>query len=770
MLRKAFLILCILSLLLLPAARAQAAAESAVPAGHSVHGEAFNEGPRQKAYLMGTTGRVSFPVTTQVPLAQAFFNQGIGQLHGFWYYEAERSFRQVAALDPDCAMAYWGMAMANVNNAKRAKGFIQKAVARKDRAGRREQLWIDSLAAYYRDESKPEKDRRKELVRRLEDLSYEFPDDIEAKAFLAVQIWLNGRAGWPVNSQQAVHALLKEVLAVEPMHPAHHYVIHIWDDDKAARAVSAAARCGQSAPGIAHQWHMSGHTFAKLHRHADAAWQQEASARVDHAHMMRDRILPDQIHNYAHNNQWLVESLGFVGRVREAIDLARNMIELPRHPRYNSLGRKEDGSSYDRNNGSAGMGRNRLLEVLTNYELWDELLALAETTYLEPTDLPAEQAKRLRALGVASFAKGDREKARQQIAALEALRRQVAEERLDAAEQAESKARKEKQPDDKAAQALTDALRKPSEPWKVVNAALAELRGHEALAEGKLDKAKELFEQAGDIPKERLARAWLRVGDTQKAAALAREIAADPKNRVHLLANAVDILHRCGAAAEAKEKFNALREISGDLDLDLPVAKRLAPLAAALNLPTDWRLKKPAAPDVGERPNLADLGPFRWQPSPAPEWSLADARGRRVSLEDYRGRPVVMIFFLGAGCRHCLEQLTTFEPLVPQFAAAGISLVAVSTDPVDGLIKTAESSKLSADVPVVSDQELKVFKAYRAFDDFENVPLHGTFFLDGDGLVRWQDISYEPFKDARFLLEEAKRLLSLPKGNGQPVR
>ena len=67
--------------------------------GHSFHGEAFNEGPRQKAYLMGGTGNVRFDVTTESELAQKFINQGVGQLHGFWDLEAERSFRQAAALD-----------------------------------------------------------------------------------------------------------------------------------------------------------------------------------------------------------------------------------------------------------------------------------------------------------------------------------------------------------------------------------------------------------------------------------------------------------------------------------------------------------------------------------------------------------------------------------------------------------------------------------------------------------------------------------------------
>jgi hypothetical protein len=144
---------------------ALACAEDAPPAkpedkllpGHSVNGEAFNEGPRQAAVLMQGTGNVHLAVTTKNELAQKFFDQGLGQLHGFWYFEAERSFRQAAALDPECAMAYWGMTMANINNPERASGFIKEAVKRKEKAGRQEQLYIGAWADYYAEKKKDEK-------------------------------------------------------------------------------------------------------------------------------------------------------------------------------------------------------------------------------------------------------------------------------------------------------------------------------------------------------------------------------------------------------------------------------------------------------------------------------------------------------------------------------------------------------------------------------------------------------------------------------------
>ena len=108
--------------------------------GHSMIGDVFNEGPRQHAYLMKGMSNVSFKVTTKSPLVQKFFNQGLAQLHGFWYFEAERSFRQAATLDPDCASAYWGMALANINNQSRAKQFVKKRTIRSESERARAEL------------------------------------------------------------------------------------------------------------------------------------------------------------------------------------------------------------------------------------------------------------------------------------------------------------------------------------------------------------------------------------------------------------------------------------------------------------------------------------------------------------------------------------------------------------------------------------------------------------------------------------------------------
>jgi len=728
--------------------------------GHSYHGEAFNEGPRQSAYLMKGMGRVRFSITTSVQEAQLFFTQGVAQLHGFWFFEAERSFRQAAMLDPDCAMAYWGMTVANRNNAERAQGFIEETKKRKDKASKREQLWIDSEINYWADTKKAKKDRRRKMVRDLEAIIYEYPNDIEAKAFLAVWIWQSAREGLPINSHGAVTSLIEDVLDVEPMHPCHHFRIHLWDNEKPARALASAARCGQGSSGIAHMWHMPGHIYSKLKRYHDSAWQQEASARVDHAHMMRDRVLPDQIHNFAHNNEWLTRNLNHLGRANDAVALARNMIEMPRHPEYNSLAKPDAPTEYGKR-GSARYGRTRLLETLLRYEMWDEIISASQTVYLEKTTIPEEQAKRLAAVGMAHYALGQGEKGTEILTRLDELKQHLEDMRLEAGAKAGADALNGEKNDKETEKAKVDAMKPFDGRIKTIDQYRAELLACQAAADEDGDELKKQIAKAGKMSRERKSQLHLQVGNNKEAVKLASQ-SARAEGQVQPLANYADILWRSGGKKEAIEQFEKLRGISAHLDIERTVFQRLAPIAEKLGLPEDWRVEFKPANDVGERPSLDTLGPFRWSPMHAPQWELTDGQGKKHTLTDYAGRPVIVIFYLGKGCAHCIEQLGTFAPETDRFRQAGIDLVAISTDDVNGLRETVQQNKNGSPFPfpLVSNDSLNVFKQYRAYDDFEQQPLHGTFLIDRQGLVRWQDISYEPFTRVEFLLKESKRLLA----------
>ncbi|MDQ3621598.1 MAG: peroxiredoxin family protein [Verrucomicrobiota bacterium] len=738
------------------ASRAQetpkAGAAPTLPPGHSVHGEAFNEGPRQRAVLMEGMGEVHFPVTTRHDQAQQFFNQGVGQIHGFWYFEAERSFRQVAALDADCAMAYWGMAMANIKNPKRAADFVKEAEKRKSKASPREQLWISAWASYYSETKKDENVRRGALIKALEDLVFEYPDDLEAKAFLVFQLWDNKQHGVPLPSRLAVDALARQVLDRQPMHGgAHHYLIHLWNRNEGdKRAIASAARCGQSAPGIAHMWHMSGHTFSELKRYADAVWQQEAAARVDHAYMLRARILPEQIHNFAHNNDWLVKDLAYVGRVHDALDLAKNLIEIPRR----GPGKEQ----------AWRMGSERVIELLTRFELWDQLLALEGTIYLEPRPKPGEEANRLRALGVAAFTKGDAGKGEEVLRALTALLEKTRQDRMKAIDLAEAGAKKQKKTEDQIAKALANAMRGFSPQIDALNKAVANVRLARALHQGELEEAKRQFEAVNDLSATVQSQIHYLLGDHEKAEAVARDVARVESPQVLPLAHLAELLWRRGKKNAALEAFQQLRAVSAPLDIDVPAFARLAPLARELKLPADWRAQASVAPDAGERPDLATLGPIRWRPYEAALWRLPDQNGVELSLADYHGKPVIVVFYLGSGCAHCIEQLNLFGPMSARFAATGIELVAVSTDSADGLQQTFEKAAdgKGFPFPIVADPASDVFKSHGAFDDFENLALHGTFLIDEAGFVRWQNISYQPFRDVEWLLGEATRLLKVP--------
>ena len=243
------------------------------------------------------------------------------------------------------------------------------------------------------------------------------------------------------------------------------------------------------------------------------------------------------------------------------------------------------------------------------------------------------------------------------------------------------------------------------------------------------------------------------------------------ENQTVPLATQAWILWETGNKPEALKSFKKLQTVAANADLSLPVFARLKPLLDEQKLTGDWRNELEPAKDLGERPDLNSLGPFRWQAPAAKELTLKKVDGSQISLKHYKGKPVLVIFFLGRGCSHCIEQLSAFAPEYKEYKKAGIEILAVSTDDLDGLEQTYALNEAKGGpenpfpFPLASDHKLKYFKSWRAYDDFEKMPLHGTFLIDGEGRIRWQDISYEPFMHPKFLLEESKRLLSFGDGS-----
>jgi peroxiredoxin len=765
--------------------------------GHSFHAEVFNEGPRQAAYLMPGTGQVHFPVSTDNPAAQQFFDQGIGQLHGFWYFEAERSFRQAAALDNGCAMFYWGMAMANLKNPTRALKFVAQAKERLEAATPREKMWVAAVEKLCTEKDADgksiSKDKRaQQYTRDLEEILFLDRNDLEVKAFLVGHLWENQRGQLATVSHVAVDALLEQIFAVAPLHPAHHYRIHLWDQRDAKQALTSAALCGPSGPGIAHMWHMPGHIYAGLHRYHDAVWQMEASARVDHRQMLRDQVLPDQIHNYAHNNEWLIRNLLKIGRAHDALALAENMLALPRHPKYN-VGDK----------GSGRYGRQRSIAAITGYRQWEEMLRRADQIFGTNPEKPALLWEKWQHVGVAAALAGQVEIATDMRARLNAVMEQKQAERNELSQSTEPSAEEPTGDATAAGQAnaaptkqrggqrrrgeskLSDDIANLRKAIASIEAALAAAGGDWAAAFAQAEKASGIdgllkaewqamsgqFAEAQQAVRQEVEKrpndvvplavsVWIGYCH-DRIAQVAEPQATDPLDAS--VADACTGETEDGASGRQawQRDFEQLRQRAAHADLDTPLLARLKAVASEMGHAGDWRLPLESPSDLGERPPLETLGSLHWSPYPAPAFTVVDATGLEIRPLENGQRAKLVMFYLGFGCLHCMEQLQKFSPETERFAGAGIDVMAISCESLDLLQQGLKNFDVPLAIPLYSDTDLSGFKAFRCHDDFENQPLHGTFLIAPDGRVLWQDIGHEPFMDTEFVLRESQRLLEI---------
>ena len=187
---------------------------------------------------------------------------------------------------------------------------------------------------------------------------------------------------------------------------------------------------------------------------------------------------------------------------------------------------------------------------------------------------------------------------------------------------------------------------------------------------------------------------------------------------------------------------------------------RCAPLPTAI---TDDSIDAPLCRDLSRMKvteSMLHLERIAWQPRDAAAITLPDQHGELRALEEFRGAPVLLVFFLGAGCPHCFEQMLSLAPRKTAFAEAGIQVVTISTDSIEGLQQTFEIDGAKEAMPflVLSDKQLDVFREYGVFDEFSERPMHGMFLLDARGRMIWQNVGVEPFMAIQSLLNATKGL------------
>lgn len=220
-------------------------------------------------------GSVSFNATVPAQF-QKDFNTAIALLHSFEYDEAEKMFARVIDGAPDCAMAYWGVAMSNFHplwmppsQAELQKGWQVVQVARtiKNKT-QRESDYIEAIAQFY--EHADELDHRSRVLKfekAMADVYRLYSDDKEAAVFYALA--LNAAvdpSDKTYSRQRKAFELLEPVFQEQPLHPGiAHYIIHNMDYPGIAElALPAARKYASIAPASAHAQHMPSHIFTRL--------------------------------------------------------------------------------------------------------------------------------------------------------------------------------------------------------------------------------------------------------------------------------------------------------------------------------------------------------------------------------------------------------------------------------------------------------------------------------------------------------------------------
>ena len=248
-------------------------------------------------------GKVDFPTSCSLAV-QPVFEKAVALMHSFQYQEAQQTFDQAAALEPNCAMAHWGKAMVLHEQLwtlpdKKAlsKGHKESELAQKLHPGTpKEQGFVAAAAAYYQKNSKISySDRNKAYSAALEKLHEQMPDDVEVGSFYALSlVTLAEDDVDSLENQKKAIAILQPLLEKYPDHPGvAHYLIHAADrPELAALGLEAARRYAAIAPDSPHALHMPSHIFTRL-----GLWQESIDSNIASARAAQKAGMPgEQLH------------------------------------------------------------------------------------------------------------------------------------------------------------------------------------------------------------------------------------------------------------------------------------------------------------------------------------------------------------------------------------------------------------------------------------------------------------------------------------------
>lgn len=661
--------------------------------GHSHNGAAFDQGPRSFASVEAGFGNIKYQSDLCSYEADVFIKQGIGQLHGFLNYESERSFRQANYIDPNCVTALWGIAMANtiwVGNTDRALELIKKARSKLTTLhSDRSKMYVESIEAL-----SDKNTGWRDFAYKLKEIYEAYPDDLDAKAFFLMTVWNKGLyADFGMNNTNPevqishIFDLAKEILAVQPDHPVHHYIVHMWDSKKYyANALGSADVIGFSAPRIAHMWHMAGHIYTQGQLPFEAWWSQEAAARTDHFYMNKSKIFPFMLHNHAHNNEWLSRTLFEIGNFEKAWKIALNLIAQPKHPTLNNATQYQ----HFRTGGA------RIFDAIEYGGFWKKGGELFNTPLLTCPQFKGHEETFTNCERVRELVKVETG----QTPNLTSISK----------------------------------LEFRNEVENVYNLKLG-LNTQNSMM--KLSTLEHLKSSWGLYSKLRYAQV---VGAKQLSLDLANQLLAENDKNLMFLLRAAIAYEDAGESLAFERTMEKAQSLSEQLDLNAPEVKLIAAelATAGVSIDSQWKSKfSQWRPIHARRPDLDKMGPLLWQPLNAENFRFIDKNAQEFDFYRTITNKATLLVFVLNDCPHCDAQAKSILDRKSEFDAQGVEIVIVTSQ--------------TANYPA--------YKKYRAFDDFENFPLHGLFIINRQKEIVWEDISSDAFLDIDFVLAESKRLL-----------
>lgn len=387
--------------------------------------QACSKNEVKQAPLFDNLGTHNFPITTNSELAQKYFNQGIILAYGFNHEEAFRSFEEVARLDSNCAMAYWGMAYVlgpNINLpmdagvVQTSYEAIQKAISLLDDETQREKDFVMALSERYSAEAVEDRTPLDQAYSdAMRNLSNKYPDDLDVATMFAESImdchpwdyWL--KDGTPQPWTPELLAVLESVMKKDPdHHGANHLYIHAVEASKnPQRGLTSADKLRFLAPGAGHLVHMPSHIYIRTGNYHKGSLANERAVKSDEEYINQcnqQGFYP--ISYYPHNYHFLWATATLEGDSKTAIDAAIKTSQKPPDSLMSVCG-------YQTLQHFAVVP----LYAYVTFGKWDEIL-----NYEKPLDeRPYMLAVWHYARAMAFIAKNNFEKAKEEIAMLEIL-------------------------------------------------------------------------------------------------------------------------------------------------------------------------------------------------------------------------------------------------------------------------------------------------------------------------------------------------------------